>query len=232
MSPSYISRHRTKVIKDVLELRESLLSDEAKLHGSMSPHISKVKGKHILLFRRLLEDNGYDDMEVISFLSRGVDLTGAHSLPAYAESKVVPATSTREQLRRESTWRRKSLASQHLSEDDFNKLEEQTLKEVELGFLDGPMDDVGISNALGTPNWLLNPRFLLLQGPSPLPSRAWSDSTYRTSILLWRYANCSGLADTAIKFHWIFKRVRRFREQFTPPQSMMLGWRESDCWVS
>ena len=179
MSPSDISHHRTKVIKDVLELRESLSSDEAKLHGSMSPHISKVvKGKHILLFRRLLEDNGYDDMEAVSFLSRGVDLTGAHSLPAYAESKVVPATSTRDQLLRESVWRRKSLASQHLSEDDFNKLEEQTMKEVELGFLDGPMDDIGISAALGTPNWLLNPRFLLLQGPSQKP-RAIDDCRRR-----------------------------------------------------
>ena len=38
------------------------------------------------------------------------------------------------------------------------------MKEVELGFLDGPMDDIGISAALGTPNWLLNPRFLLLHG--------------------------------------------------------------------
>ena len=87
-----------------------------------------VQGKSILLFQKLLLDNNYDDMEVVSFLSKGVDLTGSHPFPAYADSKVVPATSTREQLLRESLWRRKSLVSQTPSEDDFRKLEEQTLK--------------------------------------------------------------------------------------------------------
>ena len=133
MGPAEISNYRTKVIQDVLKLRKSLALEEAELHRNLSPHVAKVvKGKRILLFQKLVMDNNYDDMEVVSFLSNGVDLTGSHPLPPYADSKVVPATSTREQLLRESLWRRKSLVSQTPSEDDFRKLEEQTLKEVEL----------------------------------------------------------------------------------------------------
>ena len=170
MGPAEISDHRTKVIKDMLSIKNSLAQEEADLHRRLSPHIARVvRGKNILLFKKLLEDNCYDDMEVVTFLTHGVDLTGSHTLPVYADSRIVPATSTRGQLLRESTWRRKALVSQVPTEDEFHKLEEQTLKEVELGFLEGPMDESEVSRCLQTPDWLLNPRFLLLQGPSQKP---------------------------------------------------------------
>ena len=49
-----------------------------------------MEGKQVLLMLRNLESYG--------LLSQGIKLTGHHDLPPYAEQKIIPCTSRKEQL--------------------------------------------------------------------------------------------------------------------------------------
>lgn len=148
----------------------------------------KILGtKRILLFKKLLENAGYDDMGVCDVMEKGASLFGTQELPPYADTKISPATSTMEQLRKEALWRRKSLYGKPRDTDTFDVLKEQTMKEVTLGFLSGPFTEDEVTSNLGTKSWVLNSRFLLLQGPNAKPRviddcrRSGVNSTY-TSV--------------------------------------------------
>ena len=55
----------------------TLEADERKLHASIDPGVERiVHSKSILLFKRMLQDIQYDDMEVVDILVNGVSLTG------------------------------------------------------------------------------------------------------------------------------------------------------------
>lgn len=163
-----VASRRASALKKALLLKQQLAEEEEKLHRSWPEHKQIVlRGKSILLFQKLLQITGYDDLEVVNFMLHGVELTGHHSKPVYADMKVVPATSTREQLETEALWRRKALMTQPCDVDTFEFLDEQTQAEVTAGFLQGPFSEEQISAQLGRCDWVLNPRFLLMQGQGP-----------------------------------------------------------------
>ena len=168
--PSDIARERLAAIKHVLELDKKLQHDESELHKTMPPYMQTVlKGKKILLFKRLLEETSYDDMEVCSFIQEGTQLFGHHSIPPYAATKIVPAVSTVEQLQREAPWRRKAVRTE-ATDEVASLLDFQSLDEVQRGFLSGPFStEDEVSTFLGRSDWVVNPRFVLLQGPNQKP---------------------------------------------------------------
>lgn len=56
---------------------------EKDLHKRMPSSLAKVlAGKRLLLWRELLGEYNYDDMEVYNFMESGVKLTGMHDTPA------------------------------------------------------------------------------------------------------------------------------------------------------
>ena len=164
--PSSIAAKRIERIKEILAWRDELKTPEQAVHDSLPLYARDLmKDKQILLLERILNKYGYDDLEVVRLLQEGVKLSGHHDLPPYAERKVIPAISTKDQLELETVWRRKLLLADaaHVEPD----LSELTRQEVALGFLDGPFKtEEEVSSILGRSDWLMTPRFLLRQGPS------------------------------------------------------------------
>ena len=165
-----VAKHRSDTLSLILSTARELEPAERELRAAMTESQRRILGtKRTLLFRKLLEKSGYDDMGVCDILEKGASLFGTQELPPYADTKVNPATNTLEQLQKEALWRRKALYGKPRDESTFEILKEQTMKEVSLGFLSGPFTEDEVSSVLGTKQWILNPRFLLLQGPSAKP---------------------------------------------------------------
>ena len=168
--PAVIAEDRVAAIKHAMDLDKKLNDQEKLLHARMPPYMRKVmKGKKILLFKELLVETGYDDIKVCDFLEHGVQLFGHHTLPPYASTKIVPAVSTVDQLQREAVWRRKALRTD-ATDETADLLDSQSLDEVNRGFLSGPFEtEDEVSVHVGREDWIANPRFVLLQGPSKKP---------------------------------------------------------------
>lgn len=168
--PAQIAHERVNAIKHVFELDKALRQQEEDFHKSLDPYMQRVlKGKKTFLLKALLEETSYDDMEVCDFVQQGIQLFGHHSIPPYAQTKIVPAVSTVDQLEREAVWRRKALRTDS-DEESARLLDTQSMDEVERGFLTGPFQSEDeVTKYLGRADWVVNPRFVLLQGPSKKP---------------------------------------------------------------
>ena len=94
----FVFRYPAHVVK--VERRKSLLQaellglkladEEHVLHSTWPPSLNKVlAGKNLLLWHALLEKYGCDDMAVVSFMMKGVELVGMPDtclLPSTAET--------------------------------------------------------------------------------------------------------------------------------------------------
>ena len=150
-------KRKTAILKVQIEAKK-LQESETELHSKMPAYMQKVlKGKRILLFESLLRSHGYDDLGVVDFLKRGVDLTGASECPDCFERRVRLASLTRAELVGAAPAMRKSLiASPRVLEPDLQAaLLEATDKELELGFLEGPF---GCGRRTTTRPWPLRPK--------------------------------------------------------------------------
>ncbi|CAE7032457.1 unnamed protein product [Symbiodinium sp. CCMP2592] len=146
---------------------------EAELHKAMHPAVAKVmSGKSILALESLLKSEGYDDLEVIGFLKEGVRLVGTSQCPECFDRKFVPAFLTETELMASAATRRKSLLSkfERVDPEEARILKEATDEEVAMGFLEGPYyDQSQITELLGTNDWTVIRRFVLLQGAELKP---------------------------------------------------------------
>ena len=112
--------------------------------ASLSPRISEVpKDKRLCLMNTLIRESGHEDLSLVEDLKRGFDLTGALPRSGVFSHKVRPASMTCEDLRRVSDLGRSVLLESVQSSGD-NELDlglfEATVKEVEKGFIRGPID--------------------------------------------------------------------------------------------
>eukprot|EP00973_Karenia_brevis_P059969 8345293-Karenia_brevis.AAC.1 len=63
--PQGVIKHREKMVKHYMPMREELRHQELGIHNSLNSAVeSAVKSKNVLLFKRMLSDIGYDDMGV------------------------------------------------------------------------------------------------------------------------------------------------------------------------
>ena len=58
-----------------------------------------VYDKKIILWKSFLQECGYDDMEVVDFMTKGVLLVGPRHHPSCYAVKIKPATLTEDELR-------------------------------------------------------------------------------------------------------------------------------------
>eukprot|EP00439_Symbiodinium_sp_Y106_P035094 s7797_g4.t1 len=157
---------RLSLLKVRLLVR-SLEKDEAELHKQFPPWYEKVvASKKILTWKRLLEEQGYDDLGVTKFMLEGCPLVGTSDLPDAFDPKIVPAKMTEEELRLTSQARRKAMSHscRTMEAEHVEHLEKATTEEVERGFLDGPFTEEQVSEKLGTTRWSAIRRFVLVQG--------------------------------------------------------------------
>ena len=172
--PRVVSIERKKNLLKAKILAKQLEGDEISLHKNLPESVEKVvSDKKLLLWKTLLEQNNYDDMEVVDFMTQGVALVGAHTHPPCYPFKPKLASMTEAELRNSATICRLALESrrpQTSAEGFAEHLEATALEEVEARFLDGPYTDAGdVTAALGHSDWRIMRRFVIEQGAKLRP---------------------------------------------------------------
>lgn len=149
---------RIKASRDILNLTVGLTGEEKALHDGWPSHIQKIlKNKKMILFKRLLEQVGYDDAKIADEMTRGFPLNGW--LP---ESRVFPPRLRLPQIHPESfeamipSFSSRTLSAVKGSGDDTldRELWQATLEEVQLGFMRGPFKPSSLPEGA-----LVSPRF-------------------------------------------------------------------------
>lgn len=163
-----MARRRITYLQHMLDTKKLLMADEKKLRSGLAPHVNQVTaGKSLCLFRRLLEETGFPDMEVCNIMEQGVSLTGIEPESPLYWKKYRPSLVTTQQLDHQAKWRRRAMTGKSMTEDELAQeqdLESETFSEVEAGFLQGPHAEAAISEVAGSEDWSLSKRFVLYQG--------------------------------------------------------------------
>ncbi|CAE7215912.1 gpt [Symbiodinium sp. CCMP2592] len=162
------ARRRMDTQKKLSALKRELAVEEKRFHASLPEHAQKVlKGKNILLWKKLLEETGFPDITVAE-LMEGVPLVGRPSKSSLYGWKEQPATTTLDDLLVSSVWRNPALAAKGRVGDDpvlAEKIWQATLSEVERGFISGPYDsEEDVKKALGVSHICCSRRFGVKQG--------------------------------------------------------------------
>ena len=138
-----IALERTEEVKRWVSLSKELSTKERDLKSSISSRIAEVpKDKRLCLLERLLEEAGHEDTGLVEDIKRGFDLTGALPRSGVFNQKFRPASMTCEDLRNVSNLSRDVLLESVQSSGDKEiglSLLTATLKEVEKGFIKGPI---------------------------------------------------------------------------------------------
>ena len=168
---SFVADVRTKSAKLINKLSQELRCEEARYHASLPHHAQKVlKGKNVLLFKKLLEDNGFEDISAVDMMA-GVKLVGMPDKFPLFESKFVPATTTSDYLLASSKWLRKKIQARDVHADDpelSKTLWETSLSEVDLGFLEGPFESgKEVQKIVDNDTFVCSRRFVIIQGSKP-----------------------------------------------------------------
>ena len=138
-----IALERTEEVKRWVALSKELSTKEQDLKASISPRIAEVlKDKRLCLLKHLLDEAGHEDAGLVEDIQRGFDLTGALPRSGVFNQKFRPANMTCEDLRKVSNLSREVLLESVQSSGDKEidlSLLATTLKEVEKGFIQGPI---------------------------------------------------------------------------------------------
>ena len=135
---------RTEEVKRWVALSKELSTKEQDLKASISPRIAEVlKDKRLCLLKQLLDEAGREDAGLVEDIKRGFDLTGALPRSGVFNQKFRPASMTCEDRRKVSNLSREVLLESVQSSGDKEidlSLLATTLKEVEKGFIQGPIN--------------------------------------------------------------------------------------------
>ncbi|CAJ1378879.1 unnamed protein product, partial [Effrenium voratum] len=139
MGPKLTNFKRRLSLAKIKRLRIQLAAEEVKLHAKLDPDVECIlQGKNLLLWKKLLEEmpHGYQ----------------------------VPNMSEREVQAKAHWWRRASVAKCQERDPELDaELWQQTLLEVEKGWLQGPFSEEEVTALVGTSSWLATRRFPLRQ---------------------------------------------------------------------
>ena len=139
-----IALDRTEEVKRWVALSKELSTKERDLKGSISPRIAEVlKDKKLCLLKQLLEEACHEDTGLVEDIKRGFDLAGVLPRSGVFNQKFRPASMTCEDLRKVSNLSREVLLESVQSSGDKEidlSLFTTTLKEVEKGFIEGPIN--------------------------------------------------------------------------------------------
>ena len=187
-SPVELAKMRMRAVIMIDSMRKELEEKERLMKESLDPEIARVvQPKNLLLWEALLRASDYPDMQVVDLMKQGVSLSGEHSFPQNFPKDWRPATISREDLLESAKWRRIALKSETLEIEQTKDedLEQATMEEVKLGFLQGPFSEDQVSKIFEGDEWLMNKRFLLYQGTPEEPKSRVIDDCKRSGL------NCS-----------------------------------------
>ena len=130
-----VAKQRANFLKDMTELKKTLISEESKLRGTMSKSVSSAtKEKALVLWRELLKAAHFEDWEIVAHhMEKGVDLVGLEVESKLYAKKLQPPMMTPEQLLGQSTWQRKAMIARPPTEEEIEQadlLNEECAKEL------------------------------------------------------------------------------------------------------
>ena len=118
-----LAQVRTDYLTHMLETKKALQGQEIELRQNMPKHVEQVtKGKPLCLFRRLLEESGFPDMEVCNIMENGVSLTGEEPPSPLYLKRYKPAALTPQQLDHQAIWRRRAMMQKHATDDEIAQI--------------------------------------------------------------------------------------------------------------
>ena len=188
------AEYRLKQLSECVENAKRLSLSEKLAKKKMNVDVAEVtKSKRLELWENLLVQVGFEDLEVVRHMRDGVMLTGWEPESPIYRKRWCPPTMTAEQLDASAIWRRKALMSKAATTDELElapQLMEETMKEVEMGFLGGPFTEAQVTEILGCSDWSMSQRFLLLQGEELKPRVI---DNYKTSAINSAFGTSSHL---------------------------------------
>ena len=171
LGPGAVAERRAMHCSRILNRIRELEADEKFLHESLHQHVRSVlKGKRLLIWRELMVETGYPDLEIFEEVTEGIKLVGpAHASQAFPAG-MTPAQQSVGQLEAQAVWRRKTSIGKCRSSGETAadvELWEQSLAEAEAGWIDGPFyNECEVSERVKTTEWICTRRF-----PSQQPTK-------------------------------------------------------------
>jgi ribonuclease HI len=180
--PTAMARSRTEEIKRWMHLAESFKDAEHDLKNSLSERRRYILAdKRLVLLKTLLQDAGHSETTLVDDLTRGFDLTGTLPESNSFAKKVRPATMSCEELRRVADMCRQGMLETTATSGD-STLDEQlyaaTLKELNKGFLEGPIDPAALPEGA-----TLTRRFGVRQKSKTRPIDDYKSSFVNSSVV-------------------------------------------------
>jgi len=176
--PSVTMAKRESTISWYAKVKKELAHKEANLHAKLPQQVEEiVANKAILLFKRMLEDVNYDDIDVHTLLITGVKLIGTiPSLPFWQTDNEKAPKITPDMLWADAKRAQAEvLARGGSGNDQWDKeLWELTMEEAEGKGLEGPFTASQISDQLGK-LWVPSRRFGVRQGGKLRPIDDFSE---------------------------------------------------------
>eukprot|EP00971_Amphidinium_carterae_P325688 6456083-Amphidinium_carterae.2 len=166
-SPYEVSILRSRALTWMTRMAKYFEGEEAVIHNEMPDHVRRIMaGKRVRMFEELLVLCGYESKYLSKGLRRGFDLTGivARS-PMFPGRMDVTVPVNREELLKsaETAVQRAIDAMRPLDPESEQDLMSVTAKEVENGWLKGPMTKSEVDELHGVGNWIAARRFGIWQ---------------------------------------------------------------------
>ena len=141
---SVVPEPRAEAVKHWLNRSRSLDAEEKSFKQTLNQKVAAViKDKRVLLWKEMLEHCSYPDMDVVTEFTQGTHLTGDTCASGLWPHKFTPATIAEAELFSLSERERSSVCRNAIVSDDPMVNEavwQQTMEEVNLGYVAGPYD--------------------------------------------------------------------------------------------
>ena len=168
LGPQKVVSSRAAHCRRILDRSKALREAETELHSKLDPQVAAVlKGKNILLWKELLVETEFPDLEIVDEVMDGIRLVGTASTSQAFPRGVTAAQQSVKQLQSQAVWRRRTSVGKCNSSGDVeadHELWRQSLQEAEDGWLEGPFySEDEVSHRLGLSEWICTRRFPLKQ---------------------------------------------------------------------
>ncbi|CAE7576731.1 unnamed protein product, partial [Symbiodinium microadriaticum] len=168
LSLGEIGSHSTEALRKWIGRARELEEREEANRETMPPHCAKVLGrKRLVLFEEMLSECGHEDTSIARDISQGFELSGAIPRNPAFRAKRSTASLPESELRRNATVTREAtlLAIKSSGDSELDlALWEATQKEVDRGWLRGPVDPRSLDPAA-----VISRRFGIWQGDKCRP---------------------------------------------------------------
>jgi len=183
LGPEGVKRHRDRTMNRWRELAQALASEEAALHKKLHPDVQAVvKGKRLLLLRRILQEICYEDVDAATSMMTGFPVVG--KLPdslAFPPRHTAARDSVRELLEHAPEAQKVVAAGRPSDRELDRELFEVTEKEARETGLLRSTTPAELSERYG-PRWVPARRFGIMKGKKLRPIDDFSAQGHNATV--------------------------------------------------